>query len=61
MVDYEISIWDDIVTIEDGTPLLKEQRVSVIGSSSMHTGLRAIEPKLVDKLNGTHTFTFKMY
>lgn len=38
----------------------EEQKLGVIGSNTMTTICRAEEPKLIEKLNGTHTFSFKM-
>lgn len=59
---YEISLWEDYpdVTI-DNIPFLNEQKLCVIGSDTMDTYTRALEPKMVANVNGTHTFTFKMY
>ena len=54
---YEISIWKDY--LEDS--VLKEKKVAVIGSDSMTSKQRAYEPNLVEEINGTRTFTFKMY
>lgn len=39
----------------------KESKIAVIGSNSMTSNCRAIEPQLVSNINGTNTFTFKMY
>lgn len=59
---YEISLWEDYpdVTV-DNTPFLNERKLCVIGSDTMNTCARAVEPKMVANVNGTHTFTFKMY
>ena len=57
---YEISLWEDY---RDGTDFkyLKERKLVVIGSDTMTSPCRAVEPKLVENINGTNTFTFKMY
>lgn len=61
---YEISLWEDQPAIINGKSVLKEQKIAVIGSNTMvEQGVqaRALEPNLVEEINGTHTFTFKMY
>ena len=65
MNKYEISLWEDFpdTIIVDGEEksFLNERKLCVIGSSSMTSMVRAVEPKLVNNVNGTNTFTFKMY
>lgn len=39
----------------------KERKICVIGSSSMNTPIRAVNPKLVSKVNGENTLTFSLY
>lgn len=39
----------------------KEEKIGVIGSDSMTAQWRAVEPKLTQNVNGTSTFTFKMF
>ena len=59
---YEISIWEDYSDeTSDGKKFLNERKIAVIGSDTMDAQARALEPNLVEELNGTHTFTFKMY
>lgn len=59
---YEISLWEDYPDITvDNIPFLNERKLCVIGSDTMNTCARALEPKMVANVNGTHTFTFKMY
>lgn len=60
---YEISIWEDyIVPANDGIPEhYEERKIAVIGSDTMTAQCRAIQPKLVENINGTNVFTFKMY
>lgn len=53
MDKYEISLWED-------TPE-GENKLCVIGANDYLTGARAIEPKMIEKINGTHEFSFKMY
>lgn len=62
MVDkYEISLWEDFPDTINGTPYMNERKLCVIGSDTMKGQVRAVEPKMVENINGTHTFTFKMY
>ena len=62
MDKYEISLWEDYPdTTSNGTPFLNERKLCVIGSDTMRTLARATEPCLVSNVNGTHTFTFKIY
>ena len=64
---YEISLWDDylVPASGSGTSLIpahyEEKKLCVIGSNTMTAQCRAIEPKLTENVNGTNTFTFKMY
>ena len=65
---YEISLWEDYfvdfknVEGEDTIPSHYEDRkIAIIGSDTMTSECRAIEPQLVENTNGTNTFTFKMY
>jgi len=62
MDKYEISLWEDYPdTTPNGIPFLNERKICTIGSNTMRAGARAVEPKLVNNVNGTNTFTFKMY
>ena len=65
MNKYEISLWEDfprtIIVNGEEKSYLDEKKLCVIGSSSMTSMVRAVEPKLVNNVNGTNTFTFKMY
>ena len=62
MDKYEISLWEDYPdTTSSGIPFLNERKLCVIGSDTMRGMARAVEPKLVTNVNGTHTLTFKMY
>ena len=64
---YEISLWEDyIVSAQgEGENLIpehyEERKIAVIGSNTMNAQWRAIEPKLVNNINGTNILTFKMY
>ena len=60
---YEISLWEDyIVPATDTIPEhFEERKIATIGSNTMTAQCRAIEPKLVENINGTNTFTFKMF
>lgn len=61
MDKYEISLWEDFPDIKNGTLFLNERKLCVIGSNTLQSNLRAVEPKMVNKVDGTNTFTFKMY
>ena len=59
---YEISLWEDFPdTNGQEVSFLNERKLCVIGSDTMTSQSRAIEPKMVSNINGTNTFTFKMY
>ena len=49
---YELSVWDI---------LPEEKKIAIIGSNTMTSPIRAIDPILVRNVNGTVTLTFKMY
>ena len=69
MDKYEISLWEDYpksktITVDGESQIinyLEERKLCVIGADDYLTGARAIEPKMVEKVNGTHEFSFKMY
>lgn len=54
---YEISLWEDKW---DGSKFV-EKRLMVIGTDTMTSQNRAIEPMLTTNVNGQKSFTFKMY
>ena len=59
---YEISLWEDIKGVEqfeENMPI--DRKICVIGSDTMTSQIQALEPKLVNNINGTNTFSFKMY
>lgn len=68
---YEISIWEDVhidasVVIEEGKEVdvpshFEESKICIIGAHDMTDLGRAVEPKLVENVNGTSTLTFKMF
>lgn len=66
---YEISLWEDILKEEikdvNGEVTVpahyEEEKICVIGSSSMTSPSRAVEPRLVQNVNGTNTLTFKLF
>lgn len=64
--EYEISVWDDVIdtiTLEDTTTVTyyKEKKLFTIGSNIMTASCRAVEPQLIENVDGTNKFTFKMY
>lgn len=64
---YEISLWGDVPVAASGSgdneipAHYEEEKIGVIGSNSMTAQWRAVEPKLTQNVNGTNTFTFKMF
>ncbi len=60
---YEISLWKDYIVAASGNipEHYEESKIAIIGSDSMTSQFRAIEPKLVENINGTNVFTFKMF
>lgn len=60
---YEISLWEDYIVQAAGDvpEHFEERKLVVIGSDTMTAACRAYEPKLVENINGTNTFTFKMF
>lgn len=54
--EYEISVWRDDLSGDK-----KEVKLATIGSNQMTSYARAREPKLVENINGTNTFSFKMF
>ena len=56
---YEISVWDDIW--DSGKGKFVESRLGIIGSDTMETQSRVIEPELTRNTNGTKKFSFKLY
>jgi len=62
MDKYEISLWEDYPDLtSNNISFLNERKICVIGSDTMTSAARALEPKLVSNVNGTHTFTFRIY
>lgn len=60
---YEISLWEDVLIPKEGDipAHYEERKLCIIGSNTMTDSFRAFSPELVSDINGTHTFTFKMY
>ena len=56
---YEISIWGD--KYDTTLQRFVEVKLMVIGSNTMISQSRALQPKLVENVNGTHTFSFMIY
>ena len=59
MDKYEISLWEDYQL--PGESFFRERKIAVIGSDTMEAQARALEPNLVEEINGSNTFTFKMF
>jgi hypothetical protein len=64
---YEISLWEDRLVSQTGEGQsivpehYEEEKVCIIGSDTMTSQARALEPKLVRNVNGTNKLTFKLY
>lgn len=62
---YEISLWEDRLVLEDINTKIpehyEEEKICIIGSDTMTSQARALEPKLVRNVNGTNKLTFKLY
>lgn len=58
---YTLPIWDSNITYYDRFIKFKESKLGVIGSDTMTSESRAIEPCLTSNINGTNTLTFKMF
>ena len=64
---YEISLWEDKLVPQtgEGQSIIpehyEEEKVCIIGSDTMTSQARALEPKLVRNVNGTNKLTFKLY
>lgn len=64
---YEISLWEDRLVPQTGeeqsivSEHYEEEKVCIIGSDTMTSQARALEPKLVRNVNGTNKLTFKLY
>lgn len=55
---YIISIWDDVWNAQEGK--FVEERFAVIGSNTMQSQNRALEPTLTRNVNGSKKFSFKL-
>lgn len=64
---YEISLWEDRLVPQTGEGQsivpehYEEEKICIIGSDTMTSQVRALEPKLVRNVNGTNKLTFKLY
>lgn len=64
---YEISLWEDRLVPQTGEGQsivpehYEEEKICIIGSDTMTSQARALEPKLVRNVNGTNKLTFKLY
>lgn len=64
---YEISLWEDRLVPQTGEGQsivpehYEEEKVCIIGSDTMTSQARSLEPKLVRNVNGTNKLTFKLY
>lgn len=54
---YELSVWEDTLS----NSAIVEQKLCIIGAHDMVSQSRALQPKLVQNINGTNTFSFSIY
>ena len=54
---YELSVWGDV----SSNGAIQEEKLFVIGSDKLTSQSRALQPKLVNNINGTNTLTFSIY
>lgn len=59
MGKYEISVWNDVY--DSSLNRFVEEKIAVIGTDSMTSQNRALEPNLKSNVNGTNIFSFYMY
>ena len=59
-IEYEEKIPSD-ATGQVIAQYYKERKICIIGSDTMNTPIRAVQGKLVSKINGENTLTFNMY
>ena len=58
---YEISIWEDRLISEDNKPkYFKEFKIATLGSNTMTSPQRAVNPVLTENVNGEKTLTFSL-
>ena len=59
---YQISLWEDVVVgLNTSNEHFEESKLCDIGADDMTSTCRAYEPQLIENINGTNTFKFKMY
>lgn len=56
--DYEISVWDYLLSDNNQ---FEEKRIAIIGSSSMTSQYRVLNPQIKKGINGVNEFTFQIY
>lgn len=56
---YEVSIWNDVYNTS--AKRFTEEKIAVIGSNTMTSQTRIIDPTLTENTNGTKTLTFSIY
>lgn len=65
--NYEISLWTDEIQQETGSGAsiseerFHEYKVAILGSDSMSSERRAVQPCLIENINGTKTLTFQLF
>lgn len=55
---YEISVWEDVWS--NSSNKFQEKRICVIGSDNMESEIKAQSPSLIENVNGTNKFSFKL-
>ena len=56
---YEVSVWLDVW--DNSTNSFTEEQIAIIGSDTMTSQYRVLEPKLKRNVNGSNELTFKMH
>jgi hypothetical protein len=56
-MNYEISLWEDIL----GSNGITESKICVLGSNNFRSRISIFEPVLTKKLDGANTLTFSIF
>ena len=57
---YELSLWEDVVSVDDGVITTSEKRLATIGSHTSTSPIAAFDILLNRKINGEKTLTFSI-
>ena len=53
--------WPEGTAVTEVVQYYKERKIAIIGSDTMNTPVRAVNSKLISKVNGENTLTFSVY